>query len=54
MYIRLKILQLCNSSCYCVDQEQEKIDQLPGDKKDLFNQLQRCEEDLKTANECEI
>ena len=29
------------------------IERLTSDKADLFTRLQRCEEDLKTANECE-
>ena len=52
-FLEIFLWRLCNLNCYCVDREQEQIDQLPGDKKGLFTQLQCCEEDLKRANECE-
>ena len=41
--------------CYCIERQQfvADIERLTSDKADLLTRLQCCEEDLKTANECE-
>ena len=43
------------NSCYCIERQQLVADneRLTSDKADLLTRLQCCEEDLKTANECE-
>ena len=46
---------LCND-CQLIERRQLMVDieRLASEKADLFARLQCCEEDLKTANECEI
>ena len=45
----------CTGCCYVIERQQivADIERLTSDKADLLTRLQRCEEDLKAANECE-
>ena len=46
---------VCTGCYYCIERQQSiaDIERLTSDKADLLRRLQCCEEDLKTANECE-
>ena len=47
--------ELIHYCCYCIERQQivADIERLTSDKTDLLTRLQCCEEDLKTASECE-